>query len=119
MSSFFDDYFNLKKIMEGKRAYRQHMARVKALPVDYQYVFQSIQNATWQHTAGAGYDMMELHSDLLALFEENAAAGKPVLEVTGEDVAGFVEELLKSVRTRSEDSKTRFNCRILKHVEHG
>jgi hypothetical protein len=29
MSDFFDNYFNIKKIIESKREYRQQMARVQ------------------------------------------------------------------------------------------
>ena len=32
MSEFFDNYFNIKKMIESKREYKQQMARVKALP---------------------------------------------------------------------------------------
>lgn len=44
MSEFFDDYFNIRKMMKNKREYKQQMQRVKALPEDYQYVFKKIQN---------------------------------------------------------------------------
>ena len=112
MSNFFDDYFNIKRMIEEKKAYKQQMQRVNALPADYQYVFKKIQGYTWQFVAGAGYDMMELHWGLLELFEEGASEGKPVLEVTGEDVAGFVDELLKNTRTNTEDWRAKLNREI-------
>ena len=43
MSEFFENCFNIKKMMESKREYQKQMARVKVLPEDYQYVFQKIQ----------------------------------------------------------------------------
>ena len=43
MSNFFQDYFNIKKIIKSKQEYKQQMARVDALPEDYQYVFKKIQ----------------------------------------------------------------------------
>ena len=55
------------------------------------YVFRIIQNLLWQFAAGSGYDMMEVQYGLIDLFEEGAANGKYVLEVTGEDVAAFVD----------------------------
>ena len=113
MSDFFNNYFNIKKMIREKRKYKQQMARVAALPGDYRYVYQKIQKHMWQFVSGAGYDMMEVQYDLLDLFEENAAAGKPVLSVTGEDVAGFVEELLKTTRTYTEDWKTKLNREII------
>ena len=73
----------------------------------------------WQFVSGAGYDMMEAQCSLLELFEEGALNGKSVLEVTGEDVASFVEELLKNTRTYTEDWKTKLNCEISKRIKSG
>lgn len=117
MSDFFNNYFNIKKMMREKREYKRQMARVEALPEDYRYVYKKIQKHMWQFVSGAGYDMMEVQYGLIDLFEENAAAGKPVLAVTGEDVAGFVEELLKNTRTCTEDRKTKLNREIIEEVK--
>lgn len=119
MSKFFDDYFNISKIKKSKREYKQQMQRVKALPEDYQYVFKKIQNHMWQFVAGSGYDMMEVHYGLIDLFEEGAANGKSVLEVTGEDVAAFVDELLKNTRTYTEDWRTKLNHEIKNKIGSG
>lgn len=78
MGKFFDDYFNINKMIKSKREYKQQMARVKALPEDYQYVFKKIQEHMWQFAAGAGYDMMEVHYGLIDLFEEGVELGKSV-----------------------------------------
>lgn len=112
MNKFFDDYFNIAKIKESRREYKQQMQRVKALPEDYQYVFKKIQNHMWQFVAGSGYDMMEVHYGLIDLFEEGVSNGKSVLEVTGEDVASFVDELLKNTRTYTDDWRTKLNNEI-------
>ena len=117
MSNFFQDYFNIKKIIKSKQEYKRQMARVDALPEDYQYVFKKIQEHMWKFTAGAGYDMMEVHYGLIDLFEDGVAEGKTVLEVTGKDVAGFVDELLKNARTYTEDRRTKFNHDIQKKLE--
>lgn len=116
MSEFFDNYFNVKKIMEEKREYKEHMARVKALPEDYRYVFEKIQEHMWRFATGAGYDMMKVHYDLLELFEAGAAEGKQVLEITGEDVAAFCEELLKNTSTYVEDWREKLNRDIHKKI---
>lgn len=117
MKQFFDDYFNLNKIIRSKEEYKRQLARIKALPEDYQYVFKEIQSHMWQFASGAGYDMMEIHYGLIELFEEGAAEGKNVLEVTGEDVAAFVDELLKNVRTYTEDWRNRLNQKIKNKIE--
>lgn len=119
MSKFFDKYFNISKIKKSKREYKQQMQRVKALPEDYQYVFKKIQNHMWQFAAGSGYDMLKVHYGLIDLFEEGAANGKSVLEVTGEDVAAFVDELLKNARTYTEDWRTKLNHEIKNKIGGG
>ena len=112
MNKFFDDYFNISKMIKSKREYKQQMVRVSALPKDYQYVFKEIQSHMWQFVSGAGYDMMEVQYGLIDLFEEGVAEGKSVLEVTGEDVAGFVDELLKNTKTYTEDWRNKLNQKI-------
>ncbi len=112
MKQFFDDYLNINKMIKSKREYKKQMERVKALPEDYQYVFKRIQEHMWQFVSGSGYDIMEVHSDLIELFEEGAANGKGVLEITGSDVAGFIDELLKNTRTFTQDWRTKLNSEI-------
>ena len=112
MNKFFDDYSNISKMIKSKREYKQQMVRVNALPKDYQYVFKEIQSHMWQFVSGAGYDMMEVQYGLIDLFEEGVAEGKSVLEVTGEDVAGFVDELLKNTKTYTEDWRNKLNQKI-------
>ena len=116
MSEFFNNYFNIKKIIAGKREYKQQMARVEALPEDYQYVFKKIQGHMWMFAAGSGYDMMKIHYDLIELFETGAAEGKPVLEITGEDVAAFCDELLRSASTYTENWRETLNRDIQKKL---
>ena len=116
MTEFFDNYFNIKKMIRSKREYREQMARVEALPEAYQYLFKKIQGHMWMFAAGSGYDMMKIHYDLIELFEAGAAEGKQVLEITGEDVASFCDELLRSARTYTEDWREALNRDILKKL---
>jgi len=119
MADFFDNYFNIKKMIESKREYKRQMARVEALPEDYRYVFKKIQSHMWMFAAGPGYDMMKIHYDLIELFEEGAANGKGVLEVTGEDVAAFCDELLRSAKTYTEDWREKLNHDIVEKFGKG
>lgn len=114
MSDFFNNYFNIKKIMESKREYRRHMARVEALPEDYRYVFKKIQGYMWRFATGSGYDMMKIHYDLIELFESGAVNGKHVLEITGDDIAEFCDELLRNAETYTENWREQFNRDIQK-----
>jgi DNA-binding ferritin-like protein (Dps family) len=109
MGDFFNNYLNIPKILAEKREYRRQMARAEALPEDYRYVFKKIQSHMWMFAAGSGYDMMQIHYDLIELFEEGAANGKGVLEITGEDVASFCDELLRSAQTYTENWREKLN----------
>ena len=116
MSEFFDNYFNIKKMIKSKREYKRQMARVETLPNDYQYVFKKIQNHMWMFAAGSGYDMLKIHYDLIELFEEGAANGQHVLEITGEDVAAFCEDLLRNAATYTENWRESLNRDILRKL---
>lgn len=116
MSDFFNNYFNIKKIMREKREYKRMMARVEAMPETYQFVFKKIQHYTFCFAGGSGYDMMAIHYDLIDLFEGAVADGKAVLEVTGEDVAGFCDELLRNARTYTGDWRETLNRDIMKKL---
>ncbi|UOQ84688.1 DUF1048 domain-containing protein [Gracilibacillus salinarum] len=90
---------SIKKIIEGKKEWRAHVSRVKALPQDYQIVYKEMQKYLYK------VGPVELHegigplSEILHFFEEGVADGKSVLEITGSDVAAFCDALI-------EDSKT-------------
>jgi DNA-binding ferritin-like protein (Dps family) len=83
----------IKDIVEGKKQWRAHMARVKALPPDYQIVYKEIQRYLFK--VGAIYNLL---SGIVDFFEEGAAAGKGVLELIGNDVAAFCDDLVKDSR---------------------
>ena len=96
---FFDEYFNFKRIAREKREYKQTQERAKALPEDYRYVYHKIKHYMWSYAGGTGMDMTLIFADLLDLFETGAAEGKRVLDITGEDVAAFCDELLRHTHT--------------------
>jgi DNA-binding ferritin-like protein (Dps family) len=116
MREFFDKYLNPKKIIEGKRRYKAHMARLGALPEDYQFVYKKIQAYMWNFAGGDGMDMMKTQTDLIDLFEQCAADGKHVLDVTGEDVVAFCDELLRGTRSWMDSYRYRLNRDVLDKV---
>ena len=93
----------LKKILGDKKEWKRMEARAQALPADYRIVYVESQKYMWKFTAGDGMDIIAILKDLLDLFETGAADGKGVLEVTGEDVAGFCDELLRNAKTYTEN----------------
>ncbi|MDO8335276.1 MAG: DUF1048 domain-containing protein [Candidatus Saccharibacteria bacterium] len=104
----------LEKLIGDKKEWRAMEARAKALPEDYTFVYHKIQHYMWNHAAGSGMDMIAIFKDLLVLFEEGNANGKQVLEITGDDVASFSDELLKNARTYTEDWHKKLNSDIEK-----
>jgi DNA-binding ferritin-like protein (Dps family) len=93
----------IKRVAREKRAFNRMQARAKALPKDYAYMYHKIQRYMWGNawrvTGGVEMDLTPLFADLLDLFETAAAEGKPVLDVTGENVAAFCDGLLQNTLT--------------------
>jgi len=108
------DFF--KKIIGDKKEYRMMMARVSAMPKDYQFVFKKIQNYMWNHAGGDGMDMLKVQYDLIEMFETGIADGKRVLEITGKDVAEFCDELLRNTKTWTANWHEKLNREIRKKL---
>ncbi|MFI6597432.1 DUF1048 domain-containing protein [Nonomuraea sp. NPDC050536] len=91
----------IQDIIEGKKQWRAHMARIKALPPDYQIVYKEIRRYLFKV---GPIDLLDesLLSGLLDFFEEGIAAGKGVLELIGNDVAAFSDNLIKDSRTYAD-----------------
>ncbi|MGX7132804.1 MULTISPECIES: DUF1048 domain-containing protein [Enterococcus] len=108
---------SLKNIKKDKKEYREFLARVKTLPEEYHFVYEKISHYMWGNFGGGdGYDLMAIQTDLLELFEASVAEGKKVLEVTGEDVAEFSDELLRNARTLTENQREKLNRSVQKKI---
>ena len=88
----------IQDIIDGKKQWRAHKARVKVLPPDYQIVYKEIQRYLFKF---GPVDLLDgsLLSGMIDLFEEGVAAGKGVVELIGTDVAAFCDDLVKDSRT--------------------
>jgi DNA-binding ferritin-like protein (Dps family) len=104
----------IQDIIEGKKQWRAHLARVRALPPDYQIVYKEIQRYLFKvgpvddttPDALAAAIATQIHlsegnllSGIVDFFEEGVAGGKGVLELIGSDVAAFCDDLIKDSRT--------------------
>ena len=91
----------IQDIIEGKKQWRAHVARVRALPPDYQIVYKEMQRYLFKvgPTDLADGDLLP---GIVDFFAEGAAAGKGVLELTGNDVAAFCDGLIQDSRTYAE-----------------
>lgn len=94
----------IQDIIEGKKQWRAHLARVKALPPDYRIVYQEMQRYLFK-VGPVGLADGPLLSGIVDFFEEGVAAGKGVLELIGDDVAAFCDDLVKDSRTYADVSQ--------------
>jgi DNA-binding ferritin-like protein (Dps family) len=99
----------IKKMIGDKKEYRNQMARAEALPDDYRFVFDKIHEYMWSLAGGDGSDMLKTQQELIELFEISAADGKHVLDVTGEDVAGFCDEFLRDTKKWTDNFQKKLN----------
>ncbi|UWE10501.1 DUF1048 domain-containing protein [Actinacidiphila bryophytorum] len=88
-------------IVEGKKQWRAHMARVKALPPDYQIVYKEMQKYFFK-VGPVGLADGTLLTGVLDFFEAGAADGTRVLALVGHDIAAFCDGLLKDSPTYAE-----------------
>ncbi|MFH9983960.1 DUF1048 domain-containing protein [Streptomyces sp. NPDC017179] len=85
---------SIQDIIEGKKQWRAHLARVKALPPDYQIVYKEMQRYLFK-VGPISLSDGPLLPGIVDFFEEGVAAGKGVLELIGTDVAAFCDDLVK------------------------
>ncbi|MEU0284009.1 DUF1048 domain-containing protein [Streptomyces sp. NPDC006195] len=92
---------SIEDIIEGKKQWRAHMVRVKALPQDYQIVYKEMQKYLFKV---GPIDLPDgpLLPGIVDFFEEGAATGKGVLELIGTDIAAFCDDLIKDSRTYAD-----------------
>ncbi len=108
---------SIQDIIKGKKEWRAHVARVKALPQDYQFVYKEIQKYLFKVGPVELTDGIGLLSGIVDLFEEGAASGKGVLEVTGSDVAAFCDDLIKDSKTYADIYQESINHEVSKAIK--
>ncbi|MER0484122.1 DUF1048 domain-containing protein [Streptomyces sp. Edi2] len=91
----------IQDIIEGKKRWRAHRARLKALPPDYQIVYKEMERYYFK-IGPIDLPDWTLLSGIVDFFEEGVAAGKGVLELIGNDVAAFCDDLVKDSRTYAD-----------------
>ncbi|QQC87380.1 DUF1048 domain-containing protein [Streptomyces alfalfae] len=91
----------IQDVIEGKKQWRAHLARVKALPPDYRIVYKEMQKYLFK-VGPVGLLDGPLLPGIVDFFEEGVAAGKGVLELIGSDVAAFCDGLVKDSPTYAD-----------------
>jgi DNA-binding ferritin-like protein (Dps family) len=95
---------SIHDIIEGKKQWRAHMTRVRALPPDYRVVYKEIQRYLFK-VGPVDLPDGRLLSGIVDFFEEGAAAGQGVLELIGSDVAAFCDDLVRGSRTHADTGR--------------
>lgn len=99
--------------LDDKREWRAIEARAKALPNEYRKAYKAIQKYWWTSGGPSDWkDCSRILCGILDLFEEGAAEGKKVTDLTGEDVAAFCDDLWKDEKTYRDKYRTKLNDTI-------
>ncbi|KAF5042861.1 hypothetical protein DSECCO2_508260 [anaerobic digester metagenome] len=109
----------IKKLIGDKKEYKEQLARVEVLPEDYRFVFEKIQGYMWNFAGGDGSEMLKTQNELIELFESSAAEGKHVLDVTGEDVVGFCDELMRGTKMWTDTYRKKLNSDLMEKLGGG
>ncbi|MEY9862643.1 DNA-binding ferritin-like protein (Dps family) [Catenulispora sp. GAS73] len=88
-------------IVEGKKQWRAHVARVNALPPDYRIVYKEMQKYLFK-VGPVDLEDGNLLSSIVDFFEEGVAEGKGVLDLTGPDIAAFTDNLIEGSQTNAD-----------------
>ncbi|MEU2074358.1 DUF1048 domain-containing protein [Streptomyces sp. NPDC013489] len=91
----------IQDIVEGKRQWRAHRARVRALPPDYRIVYEEMRKYFFK-VGPVDLPDGPLLPGIVDFFEEGAASGRGVLELIGTDVAAFCDDLVRDSRTYAD-----------------
>jgi len=109
----------LSKLIGDKKEWKRMEARANALPRDYRTVYGEMKSYMWRFTTGDGMDIVEILKDVLAEFEAGAAEGKPVLDVTGTDVAAYCDARLPDLPTYLDTWRARLNHDVTEKIGSG
>ena len=107
-----NDFIN--KIIGDKKEWKAMEARAKALPKDYQVVYDEIKHYVWKRSPESA--SLDILKGLLDLFEKGAEDGKHALEITGENVAAFCDEFLPNEKTYVDTWRETLNHTIAKKL---
>ncbi|MFF3165785.1 MULTISPECIES: DUF1048 domain-containing protein [unclassified Streptomyces] len=105
---------SIHDIIEGKKQWRAHVARVKALPPDYQIVYKEMQKYLFK-VGPTSLSDGPLLPGIVDFFEEGVAAGKGVVELIGTDVAAFCDDLVKDSPTYADVYQTSISAEPRTH----
>lgn len=101
--------------LDDKREWKAMEARAKVLPSEYRNAYKAIQKYLFSFGVPSNWkDTSRIFGGILDLFEEGAAEGKKVTDLTGEDVAAFCDDLVMDEKTWKDKYREDLNQSIIK-----
>jgi DNA-binding ferritin-like protein (Dps family) len=82
--------------IEQKKRYREYKARAERLPANYRTAIDAVERYMQYFGPGTGDGTVRMLEDLIDLFEQGAANGTPIREITGADPVEFAETFLRN-----------------------
>ncbi|MGL4736296.1 MAG: DUF1048 domain-containing protein [Cellulosilyticaceae bacterium] len=106
---------------DEKRAYKQMMKRVDALPEAYRFAYKKMQQyfytVGWASTDQTVFANVCLFTELIELLEVSAADGRSVAEVVGDDVSKFCDEFVSAYADQAKTPQEQLNKEIMEKFE--
>ena len=95
--------------LREKAEYKANRKLLKGLPKDYQYVYKAIEK--FMYNLDYNGEVYKILMDILEAFAIAAHDRKPVLSITGEDVVGFCDIIIKKYQIKTWHDKQREELR--------
>ena len=106
------------KVIGDKKEWRSMEARADALPRDYRIVYGRSSTTCGGSPPATAWTSWRCCGTCSGLFETSAAEGKPVLDVTGEDVAAFCDERLRGTPSWVDKGRMSLNRDVASRLGH-
>ncbi|WP_175072799.1 DUF1048 domain-containing protein [Terribacillus sp. AE2B 122] len=96
-----------------KREWKEMEMRAKALPSEYHTAYNAMKEYMWVSYGLSDWnEINRIFRGVLDLFEEGAAEGKKVTDLTGKDTAAFCDELVKDSPTWRDKYRIKLNNKV-------
>ncbi|MBD3784157.1 MAG: DUF1048 domain-containing protein [Micrococcales bacterium] len=106
----------LTKVIGEKKEWKAMEARAAALPRDFRTVYGEVKSYVWKFADGDGHESIGALATILGRFEEAAAEGRGVGDVTGSDVAAFCDRHLTGVASWTDGWRASLNGAVSRKV---
>jgi DNA-binding ferritin-like protein (Dps family) len=97
--------------LEAKKEYKENEKRAKELPKDYANAYKEMKQYIFQTSGILSTEPLQA---LVELLEEAAAHGRKVTDVTGDNVARFLDDLVQDSRTWQDKQRQKLNKKLSK-----